>query len=106
MRKGSAAVLPSPLRESTGLRALVRVGNVKQRISRRALSAPCERMSGGRTHISERGKADRPVTDGASLATAVGRVCGQQHALFQPIEGERPPMQQQQQIQPKDDKKE
>ncbi len=26
--------------------------------------------------------------------------------LFQPIEGERPPMQQQQQIQPKDDKKE
>src|SRR6266404_3587748 len=61
-------------------RALVRVGNVKQRISRRALSAPCERMSGGRTHISERGTADRPVTDGASLATAVGRVCGQQHA--------------------------
>src|SRR5258708_32768601 len=30
-------------------------------------------MLGDRTHLSSRGAADRPVTDGASLAAAIGR---------------------------------
>jgi len=79
-----------------------RVGDVRQGISFGPLSPPCQRMPGCCVHVPGRSTADRPI-----MAQVWQRLADERadSTGLQPIQPERPAMQQQQQTQPDDDKR-